>query len=193
MIKSRSFTPRERILLLCMAVILVVTFYMKLVYLDVADIIDQYPFLAEDAQQQLAIEQQKYNSKQAMLEELETLRASGAPMDELPKYDNLQAVMESLSSILRQGETYSIQFLPLEQADNMVRRKLSLQFTCHDYQVAEQIVMQINHLPYKCQVTAYAIQGGDSLKWAETISVRIDVTFFELSEQIVASAPAEQG
>lgn len=181
---SRSFTRREKILILCLAVIVLVTVYMKVVYFDVSETMQQYPTLLAEAQEQLALEQQKYSSLQAMRNELEELKKSGAQIQAVPNYDNSKKIMEELNQILRPCQDYSLNFLPLEQEGNIIRRKISMQFSCSNYATAEQVVRNIDGMPYRCLITSLSLQGNDTIKTGE-VSIRLDVTFFELSDAVI--------
>lgn len=75
-------------------------------------------------------------------------------------------------------------FLPLEQEGNIIRRRISLQFTCANYATAEQVVRNIDGMQYRCLITSLAIQGSDTVKTGE-VGISLDATFFELSDKII--------
>lgn len=181
---SRNFTTREKILILCLAVVVLAALYMKVVYIDVSDTLEQYPSLLAEAEQELVLEQQKFSSLQAMQQELEELRKSGARIYAVPDYDNSKKIMEELNQILRPCQEYSLNFLPLEQEGNIIRRRISLQFTCANYATAEQVVRNIDGMQYRCLITSLAIQGSDTVKTGE-VGISLDATFFELSDKII--------
>lgn len=186
---SRSFTTREKIMLLCLAIVILATLYMKVVYIDAADTMREYPTLMQEAQQELAIEQQKNDALQTMQKELKRVKATGEQVQKVPDYDNSQKIMEEFNRILLPCQDFSLDFLPLEQDGNIIRRKIDLQFTCSNYATAEQIVKEIDEMQYRCQITSLAIQGNDTVKTGD-VGVRLEVTFFELSDEVIV-APKE--
>lgn len=186
---SRSFTTREKILILCLALVILATVYMKVVYIDAADTMREYPTQIEEAQQELAVEQQKNSMLEHMQRELKSVKANGGQVQQVPDYDNSKRIMEELNVILRSSQEYSLDFLPLEQEGNIIRRKIDLEYRCSNFAAAEQIIRSIDQMQYRCLITDLAIQGNDTVKTGD-VSVRIEATFFELSDVVVV-APKE--
>ena len=183
---TRSFTTREKILMLCLAVVILAAVYMKVVYIDVSNTMEQYPALLAEAEEELSLEQQKYGKLQAMRRELDAVKESGAELQEVPDYDNSKRIMEELNQILRPCKNYSLNFLPLEQEGNIIRRKIDLQFTCSNYGTAEQVVLDIDEMQYRCLITSLSMQGRDTVKTGE-VTTRLEATFFELSEEVIVA------
>lgn len=183
---TRSFTTREKILMLCLAVVILAAVYMKVVYIDVSNTMEQYPALLAEAEEELSLEQRKYGKLQAMRRELDVVKESGAELQEVPDYDNSKRIMEEMNQILRPCKNYSLNFLPLEQEGNIIRRKIDLQFTCSNYGTAEQVVLDIDEMQYRCLITSLSMQGRDTVKTGE-VTARLEATFFELSEEVIVA------
>lgn len=183
---SRSFTKREKILLLCLAILFLAVVYIKLVYLDVEDVMAQHPVMMSEAQMELEIEQQRSIAMNRMKAELESIEASGEKLQMIPDYDNSEKVMKELNKILVPVKDYSLSFLPLEQEGNVIRRKISLSFKCPSYTSAEQVVRNISDMECRNLITSLSITNSGSLNTNDVV-VSLSATFFEISETTVVA------
>ncbi len=174
---SRRFTTREKILMVIMAVVVVAAVYIKFIYLDVSSVISQSAMNIAEAQDELDLEQAKYAYLQSMKEELADIDKSGG-LREIPDYDNSKRMMEELNQILLSVNDYTLTFLPLEQEDTTVRRKISLNFKSANYATAEDVVKRIYAIDYRCLITSLSISADKSMK-REEVDVTLEATFFE--------------
>ena len=179
---SRPFTTREKVLFVVMAVLILAALYIKFVYLDVNATVSQAPQLISDAQDQLAVEQAKNQNIKKMQTELQGNQTSGRTMSEIPDYDNSQAPMIELNGILIKADTYNVNFMPLSQTGNIVRRQMQLSFTAADYDTAESIIKSISESKYRNLITSLSMTSKDNDVKNGTVNVSVSVTYFELGK-----------
>jgi len=179
---SRPFTTREKVLFVVMAVLILAALYIKFVYLDVNATVSQAPQLISDAQDQLAVEQAKNQNIKKMQTELQGNQTSGRTMSEIPDYDNSQALMIELNGILIKADTYNVNFMPLSQTGNIVRRQMQLSFTAADYDTAESIIKSISESKYRNLITSLSMTSKDNDVKNGTVNVSVSVTYFELGK-----------
>ena len=121
---DREFTPREKGMLLVLAVLLLALGYMKLFYAPVQQAVEDNQQRQTELQDQALIEQTRALKMQVMEKELEELKAGNAVPDaQVPDYDNVQRVMIELNAILARAQEYSLAFDDVSLDDSgLVRR-----------------------------------------------------------------------
>ena len=127
---DREFTPREKGMLLVLAVLLLALGYMKLFYAPVQQAVEDNQQRQTELQDQALIEQTRALKMQVMEKELEELKAGNAVPDaQVPDYDNVQRVMIELNAILARAQEYSLAFDDVSLDDSgLVRRPVELTF-----------------------------------------------------------------
>lgn len=127
---DREFTPREKGMLLLLAVLLLALGYMKLFYAPVQQAVEDNQQRQTELQDQALIEQTRALKMQVMEKELEELKAGNAVPDaQVPDYDNVQRVMIELNAILARAQEYSLAFDDVSLDDSgLVRRPVELTF-----------------------------------------------------------------
>lgn len=129
---NRSFTTREKILLLLLTIMILGVGYFKLFYQPMQEQItanQQRQIAAED---QFSVEAVRLQRMKNMQNEIEQFKQSGATVySEIPPYDNIQNVMIQLNTILGQAKDYSISFQDVQKQDDskLVIRPIELSFT----------------------------------------------------------------
>lgn len=104
------------------------------------------------------------------------------PADEITEiapYDNKEVVLSELNGILQASETYKLTFAePVMQEDGAVRRNVTMNFSCKDYESAKTIIGNLNENHWRCMVSNLSLSGnGDLMENGVTVSATI--TFFE--------------
>ena len=97
---SKQFTRREKILLVILALLLLAAVYFWVVHLPVTETLADVQAQKEDISANLMVleaQQQRMEKMQAELDEI----LSQPNVAEIPKYDNLQRVMDFLNTVLR--------------------------------------------------------------------------------------------
>ena len=151
---DREFTPREKGMLLVLAVLLLALGYMKLFYAPVQQAVEDNQQRQTELQDQALIEQTRALKMQVMEKELEELKAGNAVPDaQVPDYDNVQRVMIELNAILARAQEYSLAFDDVSLDDSgLVRRPVELTFKTADYAAAREIINDLYHCRYRCSI-----------------------------------------
>lgn len=180
----RKLSIRERVLLLLLAGIALVSGYVLLFYLPTTQRLASLDAQIAQAQELTAQLDARLASQQQMETQLEQLSAQEAQVPYMPDYDNLQAVMVELHTILAGCQEYSLSFQG-EQGENQVfYRRVSIPFTCGSYEQAREVLQKLHDSPIR------GLLGDIQLSQQENgaVTVYAAVTFFEYN----ASAPASR-
>ncbi len=116
--------------------------------------------------------------------ELEELFAADTPPLGIPDYDNLKAVMFELNSILAASQNYSLSFGSVDASQSIIRRGISMSFTCDSYDAAKAILQKLHDSEYRCMLSNLSLGLGGS------VSVSGNIVFFEYQ---ALPAPAGTG
>ena len=110
-------------------------------------------------------------------------------LSEIPKYDNLQQVMDFLNTVLSSASEYTLSFQGLQQPEDggILRRAMQMTFITLSYDGARSMIEQLQNCPYRCQLSDFSISpvsaGGQSKDAASLldgpVQVSVTVTFYE--------------
>ena len=187
---DREFTPREKGMLLVLAVLLLALGYMKLFYAPVQQAVEDNQQRQTELQDQALIEQTRVLKMQVMEKELEELKAGNAVPDaQVPDYDNVQRVMIELNAILARAQEYSLAFDDVSLDDSgLVRRPVELTFKTADYAAAREIINDLYHCRYRCSiqdVSIYADEDGTDITAAPGAVTQLTAVFLERNDGTV--------
>ena len=135
-----------------------------------------YLLLWEDRLAEVRLEE-----KRRMERELEALFAQEEPPLGLAPYDNVQAVMFELNTILSQTQEYSLSFGTVDTEQSIVRRSISLNFTCGSYEDAKAVLQQLHDSDYRCMLDNIAVSMGQTA--SDLVTVSGTIVFFEYQAQ----------
>ena len=189
-VMDREFTPREKGMLLVLAVLLLALGYMKLFYAPVQQAVEDNQQRQTELQDQALIEQTRALKMQVMEKELEELKAGNAVPDaQVPDYDNVQRVMIELNAILARAQEYSLAFDDVSLDDSgLVRRPVELTFKTADYAAAREIITDLYHCRYRCSiqdVSIYADEDGTDITAAPGAVTQLTAVFLERNDGTV--------
>lgn len=177
---NRTFTTREKILMLVLAVLLLGCCYYLLVLRPSLDAITASETRLSELNSEIMI-QQAVAAKKADLElQISEAEASGASQKKLPVYDNTKNEINELNVILSDATSYNINFLDAELGNSLVRRVVDLSFTCDSYDAAHAVLANLVNCRYTCLVTDITIAGGGlGQSSSGKVSASASITFFE--------------
>lgn len=178
-ILNRSFSTREKVLLLILAIVLVLGAYYFLVIKNVADTLAANQ--AELQQVQLDIDQQTAlaAARSAMEREL----AESEDLPEVAVYDNIRNELNELNTLLASAATYDVTFEPPELEGTLVRRSVSVSFTVPDYLSALNMVRALENGSYRCAISDFSLDGKMLADGSvESVSATLDVTYYETTK-----------
>ncbi|MEG1593845.1 MAG: hypothetical protein RR350_05490 [Oscillibacter sp.] len=180
---NRAFTQREKALLLCLTVILLVVGYFKLFAEPIQAGILNAREQSEIAAADLMVEQVRLTQQQTMQTELDALTAQGVEQTaSLPVYDNVENVMLQLDTILSATKEYSLQFDPLVFGEDLISRPIHLTFVAQNYAAARAVLNDLYHCWYRCSLDALTLSSEKNIARDALVSVDVTLTFYEAYE-----------
>ena len=174
---KRKLTAREWMLLGVLVILVVVVGYITLFYVPTTNARDAALAETESCKQQLQAAQVRLAEKQRMERELDEIFAKDPNPLGLADYDNLQPVMMELNSILAATQSYSLSFATVDASKSIIRREISINFTCSSYEAARAVLQRLHDSMYRCMLNNISIsmgRSGDGLA-----SVSGSIVFFE--------------
>lgn len=178
---KRSLTVREWVLLALLAVVAAVSAYVMLFYMPVSTQRSADREETALCQTQIEAAQLRVSEKQRMEQELEALFAREPSPRSLAAYDNLQAVMLELHSILEDTIDYSLSFGTVDTSQSIVRREISVSFTTADYAAAKAVLQRLHGSPYRCMLNDITVSLGQTIE--SLTAVNGSVVYFEYQPQ----------
>lgn len=177
---KRKLTAREWVLLGMLAVIAAVSGYVMLFYVPMTTARDSALAETETCKLELEAAQLRLAEKRRMERELEEIFAQEEAPLGLATYDNLQPVMLELNTVLSDTQDYSLSFATVDTSQSIVRREISLNFTCVGYDTTKAVLRRLDDSLYRCMLNHITISLGQSAD--DLTSVSGSVVFFEYQE-----------
>lgn len=178
---KRKLTVREWMLLGVLAIMVIVAGYILLFYNPTTAARDAALAEAESCKEQTAAAQVRLEEKRRMERELDEIFARNPNPLGLADYDNLQPVMVELNTILKDTQNYSLNFATVSTADRLVRRQISVSFTCDSYREARDVLQALHDSSYRCMLNNVSITLGNT--YNSSTSVNGTIVFFEFQTQ----------
>ena len=176
---NRSLAPREWLLLAVLLVVLLISSYLMFFYLPMSTERDNLRRDIESTGLELEAAQIRVENKQRMERELAEIFAQNPNPIGLAHYDNLQAVMLELHTILNAADDYALSFSTVDSTQKIVRRSISLNFTSSSYAAARQILQRLDNSAYRCMLESLTISLNQSRNRGSSVAVNGVIVFFE--------------
>lgn len=173
----RKLTPREWMLLGVLVVLAIVVGYITLFYIPTTEARDEALAEAESCKKQTEAAQVRLTEKQRMERELDEIFAQNPNPLGLADYDNLQPVMVELNTILADTQNYSLSFATVDTSKSIIRREISISFTCGSYATAKNVLQRLHDSSFRCMLNNVTITRGRSSDGSTSVSGSI--VFFE--------------
>lgn len=184
---QRSFSRREKALLLCLSLIILFAAYYFLIHQPCKEALA----LAQSEKQAIETENTaliaKCQKKDKMVKELEEILANPITQ-EVPKFDNIAAVTAYLDASLKKSLSYDIRCgnVKYESKNLIYRRPVDITCNLNSYKEARAIIEDIRSCPYLCHMLSIRItpdkdRGLLDAKQVEKGSLILSLTanFFE--------------
>ena len=176
---SRSFTLKEKILLLLLSLILVALAYYQFVDQPVRSALAQAHAEADSLSMELTAVTAKLTTMRNMRAELDDVTAGGKA-SEMGSYNNSKAEIAMLNDVLSEALQYSITFANVTRSEDQIRRNFSLQLTASSYESMEHIINSINESHYRCLIGDLQCRAfRDKYVLDGNLSVNATATFYE--------------
>ncbi len=175
---KRAFTTREKVLLLILVIMVLVLGYFKLILEPINNQIEELNNRA--LQEQILVDQQQIKLAQMRKMEklLEEMKQAGT-YQEIPAYDNRDAVIVELHQILAKATGYSLDFAGISQQDHIVSRPVSMNFTADSYATARAIIDALHDSENFNIISDVSIQWHPEQE-RSTVTVALRITYYEV-------------
>ena len=175
-----SFSSREKVLLLFLAIILVVVAWFVLVYQRTANQTVELDRQIAETQSQIAVTSTKVKQLENMQKTVEERKASGNFAAEIPMYDNMTALMAELDRTMQAADSYTVSFNELDRdtASGNVLRGVQITFDCGSYGAAEGLVNALATGRFPCSVNSIDLTTRSS-RTDSGVTASVHVVYFE--------------
>lgn len=178
---KRKLTAREWMLLGIFGILVIGCGYIMLFYNPTTSARDAALAEVEVCKEQIQMAQIHLTEKQRMERELDELFAQNPNPLPLADYDNLQPVMVELKAILESTQNFSLNFSTVDASKSLVRREISVNFTCDSYAIAKKVLQQLHDSTFRCMLNNVSISLGQTAD--SKASVNGSIVFFECQTQ----------
>lgn len=174
---SRSFTTREKILIIVLCALLLGLLYYQFIVKDVDEAIARYD--TEELETELLMEQTKAMTIVQMKKEMNENKSMTGKV--VASYNNVRNEISALNTIFANAIDYNLNFSdPIKDGD-AVRRVIDITFTARSYDSAVSIIKELYNCRYRClirniDIAPGSVSGGIN---SGNVSVTLQVTFFE--------------
>lgn len=192
-----TFSKREKALLVVLAVILLAIVYYRFVFVAVNDQVDSLEGQIAQTEDQITVDTAKSLELKSMQAAIEDYEAAGRSQTTMPAYDNITPLMATLNGTLSVTNNFSLAFDELDGSETgLVKRGVTLDFTCADYATARGVIDALAQGRYPCSIesvsitdnvatsaaTGYGIAASGSVDGearADAYAVTAHLTFYE--------------
>lgn len=183
-----TFSRREKILILCFAILLLIVVWFVFVFQRTSDEITRLDGEIASVQNEMTLATAKAGKMQAMQAVIDKSKAAGVQPRPVPKFDNMTQLMSELNGIMGITENYSISFDPLdtETSSDYILRGVRIDYRTGSIGEAEAVVRALSQSAFPCSVDSVAIsdssRGGTGRALTTSggaVSASVHVTFFE--------------
>lgn len=178
---KRKLTGREWMLLGILGIMVIVCGYILLFYNPTTSARDAALAETASCREQTQAAQVRLAEKQRMEKELDEIFAQNPNPLGLADYDNLQPVMMELNTILASTQNYSLSFATVDTSNKLVRREISINFTCDSYASAKNVLQRLHDSTYRCMLNNVNISLGNDSDGKASVSGSI--VFFEFKTE----------
>ncbi len=195
----RSFSRREKVMLVILALILVVGLYVLLVQRPVEAKLDELALEVEDLELKQQVAEIKLNQRNSMKKELDEIFA--LPQDQItvmPPYDNLETLMVQFNGIFM-GLEPKLSFPEVRFEEGIATRPIQFEVVVPSYDQARAILTRLTHTGYRSLLDGLSItpaeeipnlrgelRAGRSIQQGN-VAVRGTIYFYELAPETLES------
>ncbi|MBQ1411306.1 MAG: hypothetical protein IIY94_08540 [Oscillospiraceae bacterium] len=196
---TRSFSGKEKVILVLMLAIVLGFAYKFLVHDPVVKSIEEEHKAQGELRDQIDAANTKISFLTQMEEELAALKASGESASYMPQYNADKRERAFLGSILRNTKDWSINIGDCTRSGDQIRRQFTVTFLTDTYENMEWFVMQITKCSYRCVINNIncSITRSETPEGEEKMSVLVTLTatFFEtmVGGEPDAALPSDTG
>lgn len=178
-ILNRSFSTRETVLILILAVLLIVACYYFLVVKNVSDTVAANNEQLAGIEMNIGVQESLAADRARMKAELDEL-GDDETLPEVAIYDNIRNELNELNTLLGSATTYNLSFGQPTVEGQLVRRTVTVSFTTPSYASALEVVRQLENGTYRCQITDFTMTGELLADGSvSSVNATLSVTYLE--------------
>lgn len=158
-----TFSKREKVLLVILAVILLALLWFMLVWQGSANEKMRLDAEIAETEAQTLVANNKVAKLASMQEAVGAQKSTGAKPANLPDYDNTTALMAQLNTILNTTKDYRLSFDDLDfSSEGVVSRGVTITFGCDSIEAGRAVMTQLEQGPYACIIDSATIASTSS-------------------------------
>ncbi|MRX81777.1 hypothetical protein [Eggerthella guodeyinii] len=178
-ILNRSFSTRETVLILILAVLLIVACYYFLVVKNVSDTVAANNEQLAGIEMNIGVQESLAADRARMKAELDEL-GDDETLPEVAIYDNIRNELNELNTLLGSATTYNLSFGQPTVEGQLVRRTVTVSLTTPSYASALEVVRQLENGTYRCQITDFTMTGELLADGSvSSVNATLSVTYLE--------------
>ena len=179
--KKSKLTGRETVMVLFLVVLLIGLGYYMGFYTPLQEELATISNQSNEIDAQITASMAKVGQMNDMQAELDEILSRPADeITEIAPYDNKEVVLTQLYGILGRAQSYSLDFTdPKVGEDGTVRRNISMNFTCANYESAKAIIRDLTDSQWRCLVSNLAIVADEEDLMKDSVTVSVTITYFE--------------
>lgn len=160
---NRGLSARDRFLLIFLVVILIGVCYYLFFYKPLQADLQHIATQSSETDLLIQTSMAKVSSMDGMQKELdEIFSRPESEITEIAPFDNAKVVMSQLNGILSASEEYKLSFQdPVIEDNGTVRRNVSMEFLCKDYNSAKAITKSLSASHWRCLINSLSIATSD--------------------------------
>lgn len=192
---GRSFSTREKVLLLILTILLLGLGYYYFVDQPVRNAIQSANIERDTSQVELDALNIKLFNLRKMENELNNIE-QGVYHSSMKSYNNVKSEIALLNDLLESSEDYSVSFAEVTRDGNQIRRPVSLQFSTSSYYTATSILSKLYASEDRCLIQDVRISsksGNTTNLKNDAVSVAATVIFYETLVGGIEDAGLPQG
>ncbi len=201
----RSFSRREKVMLIILALVLVVGLYVLLVQRPVEAKVDELALEKEELELKQQVAEIRLGQYNKMKNELDEIFAM--PKDQLtvmPPYDNIETLMVQFNAIFM-GLEPKLSFPAVQFKEGVATRPIQFEFVAPSYDQARAILTRLTRTGYRSLLDGLSIrpEGADSVTRdgflqinrsirEGNVSVQGTIYFYELAPETAETDGADE-
>lgn len=176
---NRSFTRREKLILLALLLAVLVALYFLVVHYPIVNRMEQIEHESEEVDKRLSEAAVKAAEYSNMKTELDRILAQ--PQDRIsvmPPYSNIETLMRKLDVIFA-GTGPDFSFGQASVRDNVAARSISFTCTAESYQDARRLLRDVTGTGWRCLLNSFTMTPLEESLYGGRLRVSGVVTFYE--------------
>ena len=174
---SRSFSTKEKILILILVVLLVALVYYRFVDQSIRSSLNDANSKIETTQSELDISTAQLARLKNMDKELNNYEAGGSSM--MPSYNNIKAELAMLDSILASTWDYTLNLHDPVLDGDLIRRDIDIRFTTDSFGSALGVVRAFSNSDLRNVIKNISYSSSTGRDGSESVTMNMGVTFYE--------------